>query len=108
MKFLGCGYFDETVKEEIIKLLDIDIEKPEYSDSCCSVEHISYKNNDLCSSAFKGVIGIIRDGFPLYWLKYSYTYDDDKCTDNCEISIAETFPENLELFGMKIKNPIHE
>ncbi len=106
MIFIGYAFFDTTMSELIKDLLDIDVNKPEYSETCYGIENLetSKDQDEPYFVNINGQIGIYRDGFLLYWLTCAYSYSEENFKDTATVEIAEAFPENLQLFGMEVKN----
>ena len=69
----------------------MDINKPEYQETCISIENIDKITDEI--TTYSGVIVIKRDSFPLYILNYSYRVEDNN--ESCDMSIKETFYEFL-------------
>ena len=100
MEFLQPGHFSETIADKILGELGINIDTPEYSETCFSVNNVNRPEQDNpYYEIYQGIIGIYRNEFLLYWLVYTYSYDKETGKDDCEITIVESFPENLELFN---------
>ncbi len=89
-------FFNIIVPEEIKKLTNIDINKPEYQETSCSIDTIE-RTNDV-NSTYTGTIMVKRDSFPLYILSYVYKIEEN--SENCDLEIKETFHEFLEHFNI--------
>ncbi len=102
MKLLCDFLFERTIRQNIQELLGIDITKPNFSDTCCSVEHIYYPNPyDKFHTITTGVIGVICDDYILCRLSYKYEFDDKSNYEKCQIKIEEIFSEHFDLLGIK-------
>ena len=102
-------YLTHSISNTVKEFLGIDINNSEYSETCYGFENLkSYQDdNDKFHQKISGFIGIIRNGFLLYWLHFNYEFSEDlENVTKCSAEVKEAFPEHLELFGMEIKNPV--
>lgn len=86
-------YLTHSISVTVKELLGIDINNSEYSVTCYGFENLkSYQDdNDKFHKEISGFVGIIRNGFLLYWLHFNYD------VIKCSAEVKEVFPKHLKL-----------